>query len=371
MLFLDKHTSLRTGSISRLDLKVGIVTDVYPSERSPELGTFIKDLVEHLRSGGVSVRVIKHERNFAAMSLECLMNSARVDVLDAQFVAPAGVVTGLTPRFCPYVVTVHRWDIFEFPYRSPLARIATLTTLRQARGIIAVGSAVRSEVLKFVSSNSVLATIPNAVDNRRFRPDIEFGFLKRQLGIPDSHRVILAVGHLIPRKGFVYLLQAMADVMKQYEQCSLVIVGGISSLSGSQRQELVTLGHRLGLTDRLRLPGIVEESVLPLFYAMADIFVMPSLSEGHCVAILEAMSAGKPIVASAVPGNAASVVEGENGLLVPPADPKSMASAIIHLLRDDSLRENYGRRSREKAVTEFGWQLRIRRLKEFYLRVLA
>lgn len=354
------------GCISRLDLKVGIVTNVYPSERSRNLGTFIEDLVKQLRSGGVSVRVIKHERNFAAMSLECLINSTRVDVLDAQFVAPAGVVTALTPRFCPYVVTVHRWDIFQFPHTSRLARIATLTTLRQARGIIAVGSTVRSEILRFVPSNSVLTTIPNAVDNRRFRPDIEFGFLKRQLGIPDSHRVILAVGELVPRKGFVFLLEAMVDVMKQYPKCSLVIVGG-----GPQQQELVTIGHKLGLTDRLRLPGVVEESVLPFFYAMADIFVMPSLSEGHCVAILEAMSAGKPIVASAIPGNTASVAQGENGLLVRPADPKSMASAIIHLLRDESLRENYGRRSREKAVTEFGWQLRLQRLIEFYLRVLS
>jgi glycosyltransferase involved in cell wall biosynthesis len=349
-----------------LDLKVGIVTNIYPSERSRNMGTFVEDLVKQLRSGGVSVRVIKHERNFPAMSFECLINSTRVDVLDAQFVAPAGVVTALTPRFCPYVVTAHRWDIFEFPYKCRLARIATLTTLRRASGIIAVGSAVRSQILRFVPSNSVLTTIPNAVDNRRFRPDIESCFLKRQLGIPDSHRVILAVGELVPRKGFVFLLKAMADVVKQFQQCTLVIVGG-----GSQQQELVNLGQRLCLTDRLRLPGVVEESLLPMFYALADIFVMPSLSEGHCVAILEAMSAGKPIVASAIPGNAASVVEGENGLLVPPADPKSMANAIICLLRDDSLRESYGRRSREKAVTEFGWQLRIQRLKEFYLRVLA
>lgn len=354
------------GYATRLDLKIGIVTNVYPSERSRDLGTFVEDLVEHLRSSGISVRVINHERNFAAMSLKCLMDSARVDVLDAQFVAPAGVVTALTPRFCPYVVTVHRWDIFEFPYKWALARIATLTTLRRARGIIAVGSAVRSEVLKFVPTNSVLATIPNAVDSRRFRPGIDFSSLKRELGIPDSHRVILAVGRLEPRKGFVFLLRAMSDVMREYQGCSLIIVGG-----GPQRQELEIVAHRLGLIDRLRLPGIVEQSALPVFYAMADIFVMPSLSEGHTVSILEAMSAGKPIVASEIPGNAASVIQGENGWLVPPADPKSMASAILSLLRDDSMRENYGRRSREKAIREFGWELRIQRLKEFYARVLT
>jgi glycosyltransferase involved in cell wall biosynthesis len=245
-----------------------------------------------------------------------------------------------------------------------MARIATLLALRSAQGIIAVGSTIMSEVRKFVPPAARLVTIPNAVDIQRFRPDVEFGLTKQRLGIPETHRVVLSVGHLIPRKGFQYLIPAVSRILRQFESCSLVIVG-----EGHLRDELEALGHKL-LGDRLKLVGAVDEPSLPSFYAMADVFVLPSLSEGHCVSILEAMSAAKPIVASAIPANAESVVHGKNGFLVDPRDTSSLANVILRLLRNDELREEFGRNSREKAISEFGWELRIRRLKEFYESVI-
>jgi len=347
-----------------MNLRVGIITDQYPSIRNPSRGTFVRDLVGHLRLAKVDVAVIDHRKNFLAMSMECLIRSGQLDIFDAQFVAPAGVIAALTPRAAGFVITVHRWDILEFPYRWPMARIATLLALRSAQGIIAVGSTIMSEVRKFVPPAARLVTIPNAVDIQRFRPDVEFGLTKQRLGIPETHRVVLSVGHLIPRKGFQYLIPAVSRILRQFESCSLVIVG-----EGHLRDELEALGHKL-LGDRLKLVGAVDEPSLPSFYAMADVFVLPSLSEGHCVSILEAMSAAKPIVASAIPANAESVVHGKNGFLVDPRDTSSLANVILRLLRNDELREEFGRNSREKAISEFGWELRIRRLKEFYESVI-
>lgn len=349
-----------------MNLRIGILTDQFPSRGNPDRGTFIQDLVKHLRSAGIAVVVISHEKNFAAMSLECFMKSAQVDLLDAQFVAPAGVVAALTPRFSPFVITVHRWDIFEFPHKWPMARIATLVALGRASGIIAVGRAVKSELMKFVPPKSIVAVIPNAVDTERFRPGLEFSSLKERLGIPESHGVILSVGRLIPRKGFQFLLQAMAGVVKEFHSCTLVIVGG-----GPQRRALEELGQRLGLGNRLKFTGTVEDSVLPSVYAMADIFVMPSLSEGHCVSILEAMSAAKPVVASAIPANAESVLHWQNGFLVQPKNCDALASGIVRLLQDEQLRDDFGRCSREIAVREFGWGLRLRRLTNFYESLLG
>lgn len=348
-----------------MDLRVGIVTDQYPSSKDPDRGSFLLDLVNHLSIAGVNVTVINHRRNLLAMSLGCLINSPRLDVLDAQFIAPSGVIAALTPRAAPLVITVHRWDILEFPYRWPLARTATQVALNSAQGIITVSQPILFEVMKFVRPGSRVTRIPNAVDTQRFRPDVEAGPLKQQMGIPENHRVVLSVGQLIPRKGFQYLIQAIASIMRQHNQLSLVIAGRGPMYAGLQQ-----LGHELGLGEKLKLPGLVEYTLLPSFYAMADVFAMPSLSEGHCVTILEAMSSGKPIVASDIAANAESVIHGRNGFLVRPTDSDDLGNALLPLLSDDSLRGKFARNSRERAITEFSWKTRVRRLIDFYQSVL-
>jgi teichuronic acid biosynthesis glycosyltransferase TuaC len=349
-----------------MNLRVGIVTNLYPGRTGSVKGTFIRDVVEHLRSAGVDVTVINYRFNYAAMSLECLIRSARVDLLDAQFVAPAGIVTALSLRLAPYVVTVHRWDILEFPYRYPLARIATLATLRGASGIIAVGRTILSEVTKFVCPTSKIQVIPNAVDVTRFTPDLDYSILKRKLKIPEDHMIILSVGALIPRKGHQYLVQAMAPLLEWCDLCSLVIIG-----EGPLHYRLEQLARELGVADRVRLVGTVEDSVLPRYYSMADVFVMPSISEGHCVAILEAMSAGKPVVASDIPANAESLDHGKDSFLVPVGNPEALAVSILRLLRDSDLRKRFGSYSRRKVISEFGWETRVTRLTDFYESVLA
>ncbi len=348
-----------------MDLHVGVMTDQYPSKQYPDRGTFIKDLVDNLRWHGVKVDVIATRRNFVKMSVECLLRSVQVDLIDAQFIAPSGVIAALTPRAAPFVVTVHRWDILEFPYRWPMAKAATLMALNSARGVIAVGRTVLNEAARLLRSSSKIILLPNAVDTERFRPGLDPSRLRQDLDIPKDDRVVLSVGHLIPRKGFQYLVRAMSAILKESEQVCLVIAGG-----GPLRDELLGMGCRLGLGKKLKLPGVVDNSVLPLYYAMADVFVMPSSSEGHCVSILEAMATGKPIVASAIAANAESVVHGHNGFLVPVGDSVTLCRSISRLLNDDSLRAEFARNSREKALREFQWNRRVRNLVDFYESVL-
>jgi phosphatidylinositol alpha-1,6-mannosyltransferase len=312
----------------------------------------------------VKVDVIASRRNYARMSIECLLKSVQMDLIDAQFVAPSGVIAALTPRAAPFVVTVHRWDILEFPHRWPMARAATLMALNSARGIIAVGRTIMDEAMKLLKPSSRTLLLPNAVDTQRFRPGLDLGNLKRGLGIPEDHLVVLSVGHLVPRKGFQFLVQAMAT-MRDSEKTWLVIVG-----AGPMREELKKMGDRLGLENRLKLPGAVDNSILPRYYDMADIFAMPSLSEGHCVSILEGMASGKPIVASAIGANAESVVDGYNGFLVPVGNIMALCRSISRLLNDSSLRIEFGRNSRERAIREFPWSRRVDRLVDFYKSVI-
>jgi glycosyltransferase involved in cell wall biosynthesis len=349
----------------QLDLRIGIVADYYPSKKAPNHNPFIRDVVEQLRSAGVTVTLIKHLINLPAMSLEILMRSRQLDLLDAQFIAPAGIVTAFSPRFAPFVVTVHRWDIIEFPHRWPFGK-ATTATLSAASGIITVSHAIRSEVAKFAPADTPIAIIPNAVDTSRFTPQVPFDSLKRELGIPDMDRVILTVGHLIPRKGHHWLLRGMVKVLGSYPDCTLVIVG-----DGELREGMKALGGELRLGNKLRLTGAVEAAVLPSFYSMCDVFVMPSLSEGHCVSILEAMSSGKPVIASDLPANAESIISDKNGYLIPPRDHEALAASILHILMNDTVRKELGQYSRKRALSKFSWTQRTKHLVDFYKSVLG
>ena len=134
--------------------------------------------------------------------------------------------------------------------------------------------------------------------------------------------------------------------------------------------QLEMLVHNLGVVSKVKFPGRVDSAILPSLYAMADVFVMPSLSEGHCVSILEAMSAGKPVIASNISANAESVENGKNGFLIPLRNPDAIASSILQVFRDDSLRKKQGEYSRQRALSEFSWAQRTNRLVGFYKSIL-
>jgi glycosyltransferase involved in cell wall biosynthesis len=155
--------------------------------------------------------------------------------------------------------------------------------------------------------------------------------------------VITCVARLMPQKGHAYLLQAMAQVSAQVPGARLLLAG-----EGPLRGELEAQAERLGLNGRASFLGLVPRAQLPDLLARTDVVVLASHWEGLPVALIEAMSAGKPIVASRVGGNPELVADGDNGLIVPPADADQLAEALIRLARDAGLRERMGRASRQR-----------------------
>ncbi|MFN2556626.1 MAG: glycosyltransferase [Nitriliruptorales bacterium] len=152
---------------------------------------------------------------------------------------------------------------------------------------------------------------------------------------PHDGVVLVAVGRLNAQKGFDILLEAL----RRLAGVRLVIVGG-----GEEHDALTRQADRLGLSDRVRITGWTER--VRDFLSQGDIFVLPSRSEGFPLAILEAMLAGLPVVASGVGGVPESVQDGETGFLVPKDDPERLAAALQGLVDDPQLRVRMGRRGR-------------------------
>jgi glycosyltransferase involved in cell wall biosynthesis len=155
--------------------------------------------------------------------------------------------------------------------------------------------------------------------------------------------VVTCIARLMPQKGHIHLLEAMARVIDRVPGARLMLAG-----DGPLWGELESRSRRLGLNGQACFLGPVPRAKLPELLAGTDVVVLASHWEGLPVALIEAMSAGKAIVASSVGGNPELVADGENGLIVPPGDSQGLAAALIHLAQDSELRQRMGRASRRR-----------------------
>ncbi|TVQ99897.1 MAG: glycosyltransferase family 1 protein [Spirochaetaceae bacterium] len=160
------------------------------------------------------------------------------------------------------------------------------------------------------------------------------------LSIPPDRRVVLAAGRVIPMKGHRYLIQAMPEILRAAPDGAVVIAG-----EGPEREALLALARDLGVESALRMPGFTPG--LPDLIAAADVVAMPSLWEGLGLVPIEAMLLRRPVVASALPPIMEYIDHEVEGLLVPPADPSALATAILRTLQQPA--ENAARISAAHA----------------------
>ncbi len=186
--------------------------------------------------------------------------------------------------------------------------------------------------------------------------------VRAELGVPPDALVVGVVARLQEGKGHADLLAAFPKVRAQIPQARLLLVG-----EGPLRPPLEAQAARLGLEGAVTFTGF-RADVDRLLTAL-DLFVLPSLSEGFGLAILEAMRAARPVVATAVAAIPEIVVPDETGLLVPPADADALAAAMITLLRAPGRRTAMGRAGRARALSEFGVEKMVEATAAVYARV--
>lgn len=196
--------------------------------------------------------------------------------------------------------------------------------------------------------------IYNGVDHDRFSPGLEIpaaSIPPAWLGFDDM-LVIGTVGRLTPVKDQKSLVRAVGELRviapMLFDRIRLVIVG-----DGPLRQSLADLVDELDMTEMTWLPG--DRDDVPELMAVMDVFVLPSLAEGISNTILEAMSSGLPVIATAVGGNLELVEDGYNGCLVPVGDSVAMARALGALLDDESDRKRQGANARLRVCERFDW----------------
>jgi phosphatidylinositol alpha-1,6-mannosyltransferase len=242
--------------------------------------------------------------------------------------------------------------------------------LSQADVVITISEASKRKVLSLGASEGQTKLLFPSVDATVFSPTDATG-LRRRLGL-DGKRVVLTVGRLVPRKGHKMVLKAVATLRDKTPDLVYVIVG-----EGPNRGALMGLTNDLQLQDRVVFAGFVPDDVLPEYYSLCDVFVMPSYEvrpgdyEGFGIVYLEANACGKPVIGGRHGGTVDAVVHGKTGLLVDPSSVEEIASAIGRLLGDDGLARRLGNNGRRRVEREFTCETAAATLQQALCRVVA
>ena len=213
---------------------------------------------------------------------------------------------------------------------TPLGRLRLRAVVAHADAFVAVSRRIREELLHAGAPAHAVWEITNGVDTDRFSPATpsEKRVLRLVLGLEGGPLVVFS-GRLAPEKGVDVLLRAWPRVVDLVPGARLCVVG-----SGGDEAQLRDLARQLGVEGSATWAGGVLDAAP--YTRAADLAVLPSRTEGMPVALLEAMSAGVPVVATSVGGSAEVLEHGRTGLLVPPDDPAALGAAIAEALRDDA-----------------------------------
>jgi glycosyltransferase involved in cell wall biosynthesis len=221
--------------------------------------------------------------------------------------------------------------------------------------VIALSSAIAAELARCGVEPARLRTIPSAVDAQQLRPDpAARARLRAALGLPESALVVAVVAQLIARKNHALLLGELRGLAARHAELAVVFFG-----RGPLERRLRAQIARLGLGATVRLAGFRDD--LGTLLPGADVLVHPARREGLGVALLEAMSAGVPVVACAAGGVVDVVRHDVTGLLVPPGDGRALAAALDRLLGDAPERERLGAAGRAHVERQFSIERMIQR----------
>lgn len=298
----------------------------------------------------------------SARELARIVRRERIDIVHAHL-ARDYPVAALAARLAPEAeLVLTRHVLF------PLKRIHRLTLANTAR-VIAVSGAVAANLRK-VFPEEKIALIPNGIETGRFAADREgprreFRFFHN---IPFDARLVGTVGELKKLKGQEDFILAAGEIAKRTAETHFLVVGKDNSLDRAYRRKLKRLVKVLELEENLTFLDWVEDTG-PLLAAL-DVFVSPSHSESFGLAILEAMAAGTPVVATATEGARELLTEDVSGRLTPPGEPVALAGAVCELLADPDAASRLAGEARRRARENYGLERMVAETERLYEEIL-
>lgn len=304
-----------------------------------------------------------------ARQLALLHRQSPYDIIHAHWVIPNGAIAALVASRIarPLIISLHGSDIF-FARRHALLGALARWTFSRASAVVSCSPELRAGAIALGADPATLHLTPHGANPRLFNvAQSECMRLRAELGLQPDQPVILSLGRLVKKKGIEYLIQALPDIVRSAPDAICLVAG-----NGSELGLLQQLAADLGVSRHVRFLGAIPWPETPALYAAADIFVVPSIHDargnvdGLPTTILEAMAAGRPVVASQIAGIELAVADGLHGLLTPERDAAALAHAILTLIQNGDLRHRLGENGRERVRRELNWTTIARTLSEIY-----
>jgi len=286
----------------------------------------------------------------------------KFDLIHSHFTYPYGYVGAkLAEKYnAPVIITAHGHDIYDMPFRNQQWASKIKFALDRADYIITVSKKSKEILTKKLNVPSCkIYVIPNGFNPRLFtpKPRVE---ARLALNLPLNKKLILNVAQLLPIKGHIYLIQAMKHVVQKRSDVVCLIIG-----DGMLKRTLLDQVKRLGLENYIKFLGAKSHNDVPLWMNAADLFVLPSLSEGNPTVMFEALGVGLPFVGTKVGGIPEIITSEDYGLLCEPANPKDLAEKILIALEKEWDREKI-----RKYAEQYSWEKIAKEYFRIYQRVL-
>jgi glycosyltransferase involved in cell wall biosynthesis len=302
----------------------------------------------------------------AILKLILLIRRRKVDIIHTHL-PDCAILGGIAGKLsgAEVVATYHGLKILPFDRKKNDPRNYLRMIFYRFAGILAYRSIAVSEEVKDLMVRAMhvephkILVINNGIDTEDYGKPIDLETVCKELGLVFDDKVVTFVGRLVSNKGHKYLIMAAQVVIRYYPNTKFLLVG-----NGPTLGELTDLVSKLSLEKHVKFLG--ERSDIPNILAITNVFVLPSFAEGISLALLEAMAAGKPVVATAVPGNRDVVVDKETGLLVPAKDFEALGSAICKLLTDPHTAKRMGASGRVRVRKHFNFQKTLHKTEQIY-----
>ena len=314
------------------------------------------ELGRRATASGLKVFPVRMRQDYdliAAWKLRDLIRKHRFDIIHAHH-PTAHAISLLAAKLSgvPGLVVTRR-VIFKIK-NNPFSRWK-YTSLRINR-YVAVCREIKSILEDYGVNHNRVKVIPSAVDLESFRPVQDKSEARKKWGLNPDDVVVGTVGNSAWFKGHSYLMQAAQTVMQMHPNAKLFFCG-------KGTEDLIQKARELGIERNVILSGFRTD--IPDILTCLDIFVLPSLREGIATAGIEGMAAGLPVIGTKV-GGIPDIVSEETGLLVPPADSRALAEAIMRLIGDSKLKIQMGAAGRLKAQREFAKEKVAQQILELY-----
>lgn len=299
---------------------------------------------------------------FGILSLWRLVRQEKIDVINAHWILPNGFIASVVSLLTgvPTVSTLPGSDVYMASKNVLYKKMAQFAA--SVSSIITSNSPQLLEdlrkIVKLPKVSSKFRIVIYGVDPEVFTLTKAFRVkqLRFRLKIPADNLIVLGVGRLVAKKGFENMIKAAPAVLQKNKNVTFVIVG-----SGDQEEYLKKLSVKSNLQNNIRFTGSVNYRDLKYYYNLCDVFVLPSVRDeqgnldDQSVAVVEAMSCGKPIVTTNFPGYRIVVKNGDNGFLTPERGVSEISQSLTRLVSNKNLRIKMGKRSRERVLNEFSW----------------